>query len=548
MKGVESMKKVSLWARVLVVLLAMAMLFTACSQSATNSSSSSSSETSSSEASSTNGSSSSEAAESKTETASKLPDPVDFETWNPKERYDLSKPAELNVIFAGDMQIDYPEVEKAFNEKMSELINTTVKVTFLTWADTYTKYPLMLASGEQIDIAFGAAWLDYQNLCYKGAFQPLQDYIDEYMPITKKELDPFAWKEATINGNIYMIPADRKVIYGDGFVIRGDLREKYNIPEINSWETLEQYLKAIKDNEPGMIPWDVGGQDIGTGYGFSMQISNFNGTDFFYMDDPEMKVVTWAEQPEYKEYIERMYDWANKGFWSKGVLSNKVSSRDAFKNGKSALAVMNTIDFNTTFATIDETNPEWKVEWTLVWPGQKLRPRPYIQGGTVVPSTAKDVTRSLIAIETWRNNKELYEINFYGIKGKHWTEDSTGVVSANDPNYLPGTANGPGGFFMDKWTRPVAHPWKDYDAWQERMWKDAWEYPLPGFAFNSDKVKNELAAVSSVLTEYALPLSWGVKDPGKGLPELIQALKDAGQEKINAERQAQIDAFKATLK
>ncbi len=105
--------------------------------------------------------------------------PTNFEEWNPKERYDLSEPANLTVYFAGDAQIDQQKVDEAFNQLMSELINTTVTINYLTWADTYTKYPLTLASGETVDIAFGAAWLDYGGLSLKGAFTPIEDYIDE---------------------------------------------------------------------------------------------------------------------------------------------------------------------------------------------------------------------------------------------------------------------------------------------------------------------------------------------------------------------------------
>ena len=154
------MKKTKMLARVLLLVLVAVMALTACSSNNTSSSNSSSSSASGSEESNL------------------VANPTNYEEWNPKERYDLSKAMNLTVYFAGDAQVDQAMVDAEFNELMSELINTTCTINFLTWADTTTKYPLVLASGETIDIAFGAAWLDYPCLALKGAYTPIDYYID----------------------------------------------------------------------------------------------------------------------------------------------------------------------------------------------------------------------------------------------------------------------------------------------------------------------------------------------------------------------------------
>ena len=463
----------------------------------------------------------------------------------PGNVYDLSQKAELNLYFAGDEQIDFQKVQVEFNKLMGELINTTMNITFLTWADTNTKYPLVLASGEQIDLIFAAAWLDFYNLCYKSAYLPLEDYLDTYMPLSMEQMNPEAFKEATINGHIYMVPSDVNVIYTDGFVVRGDLREKYSIPEITSVDILEQYLQAIKDNEPAMTPWDVGGQDLAN-YGFSGTFMNY-GFEGFYFDDPACTLIPQARTEEFAEYLNLVYDWAQKGFWTKGALVNKVSSRDTFKNGKSAACIMNMQDFKDTYATMNETEPGWKVEW---WESgktdKKIRPRQYIQGGAAVPVTAKDAVRSLIALETIRQTRELFDLNFYGIEGVHWTVDAAGNVTANSQEYLPGAATGTAAWRMDRFIKPIAGAWDQWDIRQKEWFTTRAIYnPLPGFVFNSEALKNELAAIANVDTEYAKPLSWGMVDPAQGLPELIQKLKDAGQDRVIEERQKQINEFAA---
>src|SRR5215210_7837335 len=52
--------------------------------------------------------------------------------------------------------------------------------------------------------------------------------------------------------------------------IREDLRVKYGAPEIgDTWDTLEPYLKVIKENEPDMVPFAInpnGGINLNEGW------------------------------------------------------------------------------------------------------------------------------------------------------------------------------------------------------------------------------------------------------------------------------------------
>jgi putative aldouronate transport system substrate-binding protein len=69
--------------------------------------------------------------------------------------------------------------------------------------------------------------------------------------------------------------------------------------------------------------------------------------------------------------------------------------------------------------------------------------------------------------------------------------------------------------------------------------------PALGFAFDSVPVQTELASVSAVVKEYELSLSTGSVDPARVLPEFLDKLKGAGSERIIAEVQKQLDAWKA---
>ena len=56
---------------------------------------------------------------------------------------------------------------------------------------------------------------------------------------------------------------------------------------------------------------------------------------------------------------------------------------------------------------------------------------------------------------------------------------------------------------------------------------------------------NEITQLDNVCSKYQAGLETGTLDPEQYLPEFVSALKDAGLDKVIAEKQAQLDAFLA---
>jgi putative aldouronate transport system substrate-binding protein len=70
--------------------------------------------------------------------------------------------------------------------------------------------------------------------------------------------------------------------------------------------------------------------------------------------------------------------------------------------------------------------------------------------------------------------------------------------------------------------------------------------PLIGFSFNPEPVKTEIAATSTVWKQYQDIFSNGLDDSAKLLPQFLEKMKKSGADKIIAEKQRQIDEWKAT--
>jgi putative aldouronate transport system substrate-binding protein len=94
----------------------------------------------------------------------------------------------------------------------------------------------------------------------------------------------------------------------------------------------------------------------------------------------------------------------------------------------------------------------------------------------------------------------------------------------------------------------LTYPWEgnspDYWDIMKEHNDSATLSPAFGFTFNPDTVKTEIAAATNVLNEFKRGIESGTLDPEKSLPTFNKKLKDAGLDKIIAEKQKQYDEWK----
>ena len=86
--------------------------------------------------------------------------------------------------------------------------------------------------------------------------------------------------------------------------------------------------------------------------------------------------------------------------------------------------------------------------------------------------------------------------------------------------------------------------WEKFAQWN----KTAIPSQILGFHFDPTPISLELAAVTSVSTQYARGLFTGQSDPKIYLPKLNSDLKQAGMDKILAEQQRQLDEWVVSAK
>jgi len=482
------------------------------------------------------------------------------------EGVDASKLKEVHLYgyLLGSAPSGMPDIMAELNKKLKADLNCTMEINYLSWADYGTKYPLVLAAGENIDWIYAANWCQYGQQSVRGAFLALTDaMLKKNMPLHYPLIPASGWQQTKVNGSIYMVPTstpDRKVPI---FLIRGDLRKKYGIPEIKKYSQLGPYLEAVKKNEPGMIPINMeSGYDLG--FVFSayrnevappMMWAIPNAVNYiFNYEDAKPKVTTeldGAYGVAFAKAGKFVKDWYDKGYINRDVFANKVRSREAFEQGKSAVGFGNSQDSQGTIAKAAQEGYDPEIIANLSSTGT-YPADPYINGGFAIAATSKNPERTLMVMDLIMEEPSYDYLMYFGVEGKNYVIKNDKIdlpegLTADKNTYPPDAS---GFWFTNKDIfKPMASWPPAYVALKGKLKSMLFVSPYAALQIDPEPVKTELATAGQVWTQYANPIFAGmVPDVDAAIATLKSKLEVANNAKVLAEIQKQMDAFAATLK
>jgi len=474
-----------------------------------------------------------------------------------EDKPDISKEVKLKMYLIGDQPKDTGLVYEEINKKLKQDINATVEPIFLSWGEYSQKYPLLFATGEEFDLVYAANWIKYSEQANKGAFMELTpELLNKYAPQTMKEMPPEAWEQVKVGGKVYMVPASTKDFGMVVGAVRGDLREKYNLSPIKTFADFENYLETISQNEPDLVPYDAEAKtyqiyDMMLIPDQSWKIPVSNTGIAFDVKDQSGKLINYLEQPEYLEFVKKMADWNQKGYWSKSVMTNKTTVIDSFHSGKSASMAGNLVSLSQNVTLANQTHPEWKVEMFNLYDGKTTFPNVYSGNGIAINANSKNPERALMMLDLFRNNEEYFNLTTYGIEGTHYeltADNKIKVLNGAESGFKPDSAC-PWGWRTPAMSKIMADAPAQYEEILASFNKSSITNPLLTFVFDGTNFKNELAAMKNVSDQYKDALNLGAMgDPEAGLKVLHEKYKEAGLDKVMEEAQKQVDAFLAAQK
>ncbi len=468
---------------------------------------------------------------------------------------DISKPVKLTGYLLGDRPAGMDDVLTEINKKLTTDINATMEINYIGWGDLDSKYPLVLASGENIDWIYTANWCKYAQESTKGSFLELsEDLLKKYMPKHYENCDPIAYSQSMVNGKFYMVTSSSSDSILKVVLIREDLRKKYGVAEINKITELDSYFEAIKKNEPSMIPFNGDNN-----YDLNLMMLNMlpqygdvlgNSGLYYDWQSPEPKVLKVTDEPfanDYKNAATQLKTWYDKGFINKDIFASKVSSKDNFVQGKSATAFANLTNCHDFVNKAAENGWEIKVIPVLT-PNGKVSSSPYTSNGVAIAAKSPNPERTMMALDLLMEDESYVNLDYLGIEGKNYVVKDgkialpDGVTTETNPYPVDAA----GFWFINK---NLLKPFESKPDQVIKLYEDVKGYTInPGmdnWVPDISNIKTEVANLQQVSTQYQNPIFVGaIKDVNDAIKTLADKQNAAGVDKVVAELQKQMDASK----
>lgn len=455
------------------------------------------------------------------------------------------EPYKIVMVLPGTEQKDHKLVMDEVNKILQAKINATLEMRMIDWSAWSDKTNLMFTSNEAFDLIFTAGWNGFAQQAGKGQFIPLDELVARHAPAFLETIDPEIVKAATINGQLYAMIANKEFAADKGLVLRKDLIDKYNfdVGSIKDLADLEPLLKTIKENEPGVTPFiTTGGASPNASildYGYYDMLGD--GPGELARPNTELKVINKIEDPKYMEYAKLMRKWFLAGYVNKDA----ATLQDIGKALGSGKAFAQTGSFKPgSEADTSRSQGREVVEVQIMSPFTGTADA--TSALLAVSRTSKDPERAMMFVNLLYSDAQLLNLIINGIEGKHYVKVSDNII-----DFPEGVDSGTSGYPTTmNWmlgNLPLTYIWKSENPhkWQSYIEynKSAEKSLALGFVFDTEPVKTEIAATSNVEKEYRNVIITGSVDPEEYIPKYIAKMKEAGLDKIIAEKQRQLDEW-----
>lgn len=460
------------------------------------------------------------------------------------------EPYTVTMVLNGSTQPDEERIEQKINEILEPELNANLDIVVLPWASASQQLQLMLSGDEKIDVFYTQATnaVQYMNA---GQIVDMSELIDKYGTNIKQIYGEDIAKINQIEGFVYGVPNQIERGSIPAIFMRKDLVEKYNIDttQIKEPKDLESVFETVKAGEPDMTMLYSSSENDAAATrlfrGDTLSDNNYLGV---LMDQTNStKLENFFATDWFKDTTTMLHNWYQKGYISQDAGTNTENWRTVCKAGN-------------LFSLFFSYHPGTPVEFESST-GYDFEIVPFYNEPIINSSSYNGVTFSIA--QNSENPEKTMEVLDY-IYGSseimnllNWGEQDKDYVIEDADN---GIINFPEGITSDNagynlnlgWELPnqfIAYKWTGSDP---QLWEKMEEFngsakssKAVGFLFDSSNCSSEIAALSNIVKQYSGALYSGSGDPDELIPELLEALDDAGINEVIQAKQEQLDAFLA---
>ncbi len=447
----------------------------------------------------------------------------------------------VNITFLADTnQKNADKVLAAMNEYTKDKIGVT-----LTFDHSENKQ-VVLASSSDLDLVWLAPWDGAVDLGRKNAIQDITDLLPNYPGLVNMMPAKF-WEASKIDGRNYVVPVYKEAFTGVSLIMPKQLVDRvkdekgFDVTTVKldttaDWTKLEPYLAAVKEM----------GVEYVTGFArvsYALQLNpNYEDVNGYYaVDTTTNKIIDRRFTPEYKAFLQMMYDWNQKGYIPDEVAVDGMGdiNDNALKENNLGLS-----DWWNTPDNQKNADGRYSNEMVLIPTMKNYTMSDSVNASSYgINARSKKTDACLKFLELLNTDEKLADMYVYGIEGEDYTRaDNIVTVNAN------------AGWSMPLWkacsvmapslsSADSADKKEQYQADNEA----AVSIKSLGFIPSFDAISAEKSAVENAAKEGAL-LNTGFENPDEKLDEFLNKLTVAGNDKILAELQKQYDEWLKTKK
>ena len=419
----------------------------------------------------------------------------------------------------------------------------------------YGNYPqkmqMVISSGEEYDICWTSDWNNnyYENI-NKNAFVELDDLLDEYAPELKASMDEGVWDATRVKGSIYGVPAQQIFSKQNYVVVVKKYADKYGLDTstVHSLKDLEDFFIQVKKDNPEMYPFAASSNGIVGKSNLSIGFEPIAGSQVpgvIRLDQTDYKVLNqYKDMPELLDFYKMMYRWQQEGLVRQDAATVSDNAVPDMKAGKHIACVNAT--YKPGVETVESNNFGGKEVVVIPISEGYSATTSMVSSLNAISRTSKNPELAMKLLNLVNTDAKLYNLLCFGIEGTHYTLNDEGkAVSDDSKGYNPNVD----WMFGNQFNGLLREGQAD-DDWErtKEMNENATPSRIRGFSFDSTAVTNEMAAVSSVVDQYALSLETGAVDPEATMPQFIEKLEAAGSQTIVKEMQKQLDEWVAENK
>lgn len=451
---------------------------------------------------------------------------------------DISEHVDLTMYLIGTKPDDMDKVLEKFNEKLNNDLNATLGIEWIGWGDFAKEYPILLTSGETVDLIYSGSWLNFYENAQRGAFLELDDILSKYAPESFGNMSEADIKDVSVNGHIYAVPADYTNFNAFGPMIRSDYLEEYNISSIDSFQDYINLCVEIGTNDSidptGLCSSSIELDDLyllSEGY---YPLSGSTGSLYWVdLEDPDKTVYFASECPKMDYFLKNAAKWYKQGCWSKDALYSKDETM--LESGKAASRVHN---YDAWLGESGKDNDYELLYFNLAKP---LYKQTASQDCMSIPKSSKHPERALMLLEKLKNDESYYMLLTYGIEGYNYEKD--GDTKINFLNDTYGNEPGTWGFRNAKFYKQNTAVSDEAIKEREEYVASAEENPMPGFHMILSEMETKYDQIAYISKLYYDPLVLGYVDYDEGKKLLNDNLTSEGNAEIKKLLQKQVDDY-----